>query len=486
MFYRQDLVNSICDDFLSSSTKSLYCKGPFGCGKSTLLRLIGREITSRGYKVFFLYAKEVEENWSKILEVLQKESTNGKCVLLVDEASLADYSASIWTKLFKSPGDNGVEELRILGMGVPSIIRVSSLYSHSQSISYLLLDKDSKDMEEIVEFWVNFVQSRNPLLEPLKVSKQSVIDICHWICDYTNGHMYLLLSFCLDFFSSHKLEEIVDKYETIFTSKEFFLRMHNIRKRCGLSASDLPTSDYIEYLFPSNINLFAKSVNALSRLGYLDDRTYKFVSDYVLCCFQNASAESIPVCHNKWPSDYNLADKRIIGGLRHMQISNFYDHIGNPNDSLKPSVEDAISQRWSLNVIKEFSNVFVSPQNRTLSRKGRVDFIFNGREKIAIEVALNGTQSVYKTKLDKFLSKDGVYREWKDSFAIFNIVTASRQRKVLNDIPIESLQYIYEFNVETNVLYRGDKSEPFLKCVSQYLRTPPSPTEMLDDDIAEV
>ena len=93
----------------------------------------------------------------------------------------------------------------------------------------------------------------------------------------------------------------------------------------------------------------------------------------------------------------------------------------------------------------------------------------------AIEVALNGTRQVYVTKLDKFLSTEGVYKQWRNSFAIFNIVTDSMSRKACRDIPEEYLKYLFEFNVQTNTLYRGDMVEPLLVPVSSYLRTPPSP-----------
>ena len=158
-----------------------------------------------------------------------------------------------------------------------------------------------------------------------------------------------------------------------------------------------------------------------------------------------------------------------------MKETDFFANIGPENFVLAPSVEDAVSQRWSFYVITEFKNVFVSPQARTRSKKGRVDFLFNGQEKIAIEVALNGTRQVYVTKLDKFLSTEGVCKQWRNSFAIFNIVTDSMKRKDISGIPEERLKYLFEFNVQTNTLYRGDMVEPLLVPVSSYLRTPPSP-----------
>ncbi len=43
--------------------------------------------------------------------------------------------------------------------------------------------------------------------------------------------------------------------------------------------------------------------------------------------------------------------------------------------------------------------------------KCRVDFLFNGRDKIAIDVVLNGTRCVYIDKLGNFLAVGGVYNE---------------------------------------------------------------------------
>ena len=158
-----------------------------------------------------------------------------------------------------------------------------------------------------------------------------------------------------------------------------------------------------------------------------------------------------------------------------MKETDFYAQIGHEMFPLAPSVEDSISQRWSFYVIREFNNVFVSPQNRTLSKMGRVDFLFNGQGRIAIEVALNGSRQVYVKKLDKFLSANGVYKQWRNSFAIFNIVTDSMARKDISGIPRKRLKYLFEFNVQTNTLYRGDMVEPLLVSVSSYLCTPPPP-----------
>ena len=157
-----------------------------------------------------------------------------------------------------------------------------------------------------------------------------------------------------------------------------------------------------------------------------------------------------------------------------MKETDFYARIGHEMLLLAPSVEDSISQRWSFYVINEFDNVFVSPQNRTLSKAGRIDFLFNGKDKIAIEVDLNGSRQDYVDKLYEFLSDDGVYNEWRDSFAIFNIVTDSMSRKACRDIPEEYLKYLFEFNVQTNTLYRGDMAQPLLVPVSLHLPTPPS------------
>ena len=429
-------------------------------------------MTKTGCNVFKLVASEVEEHAFELLNVLQVQSKFKTCVLLIDEASVVRYEASIWTKLFKMPKENKIKELRILGVGVPTIASASVQYSDSKHISYLLMKRDSEDMSEIIDFWVNFVvNSRAPPLEPVEISRDIVSVICNWVCDYTNGHMYLILSFCHVFFSKPDLRANVANYVDFFTSSEFFVMVDARRRRCQLNGNTLPLTSYYDYLFDRDRTSFLQSVSILSKLGYLDETSCKFFSDYVLCCFQNLShiplVEKLP----DWPESYSVAEKRIIGGLRHMKETDFYAQIGHEMFPLAPSVEDSISQRWSFYVIREFSNVFVSPQNRTLSKMGRVDFLFNGQGKIAIEVALNGSRQVYVKKLDKFLSANGVYKQWRNSFAIFNIVTDSMARKDISGIPRKRLKYLFEFNVQTNTLYRGDMVEPLLVPVSSYLRT---------------
>lgn len=452
----------------------MYCKGPFGCGKSTLLLLIGRELARRGCSVYRMSAKRVEDLNVILLKELEVQSKTKTCVLLVDEAANGDYTLDIWNTLLKEPMLSDINNLHILGFGVPTIEKCSVTFLESKPLSYLLMAKDSADMVEVIDFWVNFVKSQSPSKEPFEVPRDLVAQICNWVCDYTNGHMYLIVSFCHYFF---RLPDWIAKsanFIDIFTSGKFYEEMNVIRHRCQLN--NLPTHCYISYLFDSEDGVskkFHESINTLQRLGFVDDSSLKFFSDYVLSCFQNQTKAVLKLQkESTWPANFGLAEKRIVGGLRHMKHIHFQLPIGGDSLGSRPPVEDAISQRWSFFVMNEFENVYVSPQNRTLSAKCRVDFLFNGRDKIAIEVALNATRCVYLDKLSKFLAVDGVYNEWQDSFAIFNIVTDTINRKQLDGIPQKQLKYLYEFNVQTNTLYRGDLEGPLLKTVSLYLPTP--------------
>ena len=473
-FYRHSLVDSICNDLLGSVENSTYCKGPPGCGKSTLLALIGRELIIRGCIVYILCASEVEKYESELLATLQGQPKDKTCVLLIDEASMVSYKEPIWVKLFKDASDNNITNVRILGVGIPSLNGTSVNYTIRKPISYLLMKTDSGDMNEFIDFWVNFANSRvssSSPHEPVQISRDAVAEVCKWLCDYTNGHMYLLVSFCRILFSKPDLTSILCNYVDLFTSSDFFLMMDSCRHRCQLNGNSLPQHEYYSYLFDRDSEGFRQSVTTLSKLGYLDENSCKFFSDYVLCCFQNVS-RIYDDRTLELSATYGVAEKRIIGGLRRMKETDFFAEIGGPSNL--PSVEDAVSQRWSYYVMSDLPNVFVSPQNRTLSKKGRVDFLFNGLEQIAIEVALNGSRHIYVEKLDKFLSADGVYKQWRNSFAIFNIVTDSTKRKDISGIPEDRLKYLFEFNVQTNTLYRGDMKEPLLVPVSSRLPTPPS------------
>jgi hypothetical protein len=471
-FYRDSLVGTVCDDLLRQRFNSFYCKGPFGCGKSTFLFLVGRELSIRGCIVFLMNAKRVEDLKLILVNELVVQCRTKTCVLLVDEASNGDFTQDIWTNLLKEPMFHNITNLHILGFGVPAIARSSSYFRETKPLSYLLMAKNSADMDEIIDFWVNFVKSRSSNQESLEspTDRDLIAQICNWVCDYTNGHMYLIVSFCHYFFQMPEWRSKTDNYAGLFSSGEVYKEMNNIRHRCQLN--DLPTSSYLAYLFGHiDSNDFIESVKVLQRLGYIDDVSMKFFSDYVLSCFQNQTKVALKRM-TTWPENFGVAEKRRIGGLRHMKLIDFQIPIGGDGISTRPPVEDAVSQRWCFFVMNEFDDLYVSPQNRTLSAKGRVDFLFNGREKIAIEVALNGTRCVYLEKLDKFLATDGVYKEWRNSFAIFNIITDTVSRKSLDGVPAVNLKYLYEFNVQTNTLYRGDLTDPLLKPVSMFLPTP--------------
>jgi len=115
--------------------------------------------------------------------------------------------------------ESGVEDLRILGVGVPTITSSSVLYSVSKPLSYLLMKNNSDDLNDIIDFWVNFVINRKPPHEPLEIRRDSVAEICNWVCEFTNGHMYLMVSFCHYFFSRSDLKANIVIMSTILLAE---------------------------------------------------------------------------------------------------------------------------------------------------------------------------------------------------------------------------------------------------------------------------
>ena len=69
-----------------------------------------------------------------------------------------------------------------------------------------------------------------------------------------------------------------------------------------------------------------------------------------------------------------------------MKETDFFANIGPENFVLAPSVEDAVSQRWSYYVITEFKNVFVCPQARTRLKKVELIFCLMDKKRLQLKL----------------------------------------------------------------------------------------------------
>ena len=166
------------------------------------------------------------------------------------------------------------------------------------------------------------------------------------------------------------------------------------------------------------------------------------------------------------------AEQVIHAGLYHMTDADFLDVMYN-----KVAVENAISMTWGNYVKHALTNVIVSFQPRTMyeDRKGRgakplIDFIFDGRINLGIEVALNLTANGIKEHLDRF---DNKYSALKKNGVVLHIDTESETPKLIEkslDGNKDPNGKIYTFLKRCNALYRG--SELIESNVSVNLKSP--------------
>jgi hypothetical protein len=150
-----------------------------------------------------------------------------------------------------------------------------------------------------------------------------------------------------------------------------------------------------------------------------------------------------------------LVDSRIIpyaqqvicAGLRDMTEQDFLDFS-------KTAVENAIGFRWGYNVRCTLPNVWIGPQIRMehfdkgIRKRGLLDFLFNGKLNLGIELILNSTDGTLKSHLNRF---DDAYKAIRGNGFVFDIQT--RKDMISDDVN----DRVYTFLKTRNELYRGNK-----------------------------
>jgi len=144
------------------------------------------------------------------------------------------------------------------------------------------------------------------------------------------------------------------------------------------------------------------------------------------------------------------AQQVISAGLRDMTEEDFKDAHYNVT-----AVENAVGFRWGFNVMATLGEVWTAPQPRTQydevkgpGRKPVIDFFFNGRLNMGVELALNVGVTVLEEHLNRF---DGRYGRYKRHGVVFHLDTNSDKPLLVS----KDNNNVYTFLKKKNALYRG-------------------------------
>ena len=450
LLQRKELVNKLCDMLLDPGefggvSWNHYFRSPAGNGKSVLLMLLGREFEKRNCDVFYFEVAGLLDDYPKESYIeARRESLrqNKKLVIMVDEVQQSP-DANLWTPLLKSMGN-----MLVIGMGIPKFDSSSPQFLRKHSPSELYFNSNSEDMEELIDVFMEEMKGRD-------VSRETVSEICRYVCDYTGGHMFPMLKFCEHIFHPNQSSHLEKYHYAIYFSSQKFYDSYdydNVRGRCFSQLPLGPISEVLRCGRKVNTDMVS-----LDKCGYWNYKKGWFISKCLVDVIYNTLPNDSE-CHKESISihDLNVSEKieRIINiGLHHMAPSDFEE----PTSDMS-KYEDAIGFGWAWQVKCCFPSLYIAtqvqqPTGVKIKKGGKhpcIDFVFNGENDIGIELVRNGRNKECAEHVARF---DGKYKRWGESGAVLNFITDDTKVKDLFESPKVP---VYHFFKGENALYKGN------------------------------
>jgi hypothetical protein len=457
IFQRREFIKNTVDMMLTKDDEdcflSYYWRAPRGSGKTVFLKLVGKELEARDCDVYYFSTAAKLSSYSEGIFSQCAEKAGEKTVaLLIDEVPELPHSIH-WVDLLKSPPEN----LLVVGVGVPGDTSISGNFEKSfpdQGVFPMFLNEN--DLPEILSFF----KIRYP-----HIDESIVGSVCGAVLNYTGGHLYPFVKFAVHLFDKND-ETILNDPSFFFSSEEFqkSSTSSEVHNRCFKNISIAPLLTQAERILLGNAQ--SGDEVALERQSLYNPITNRFVSPLLISqLLQSIKSKSRDTPQKLLDDTEQIpyVEQIICAGLGEMVEDDFLDAL-----SRKVAVEDAISFRWGTKVLKSLSNVWLSAQARMekggLMNPGaqpRIDFIFNGKLNLGIEVALNQSKKGVQEHLSRFVDK---YKKLQDRGYVFHIDT---KRSVV----VTKSDKVYTFLKKENALYRG--TSLCKRGAAPKIRTPP-------------
>jgi len=429
---------------------SYYWRAPVGSGKTTFLKLLGRELQQQGCDVRTLLAGQLEKMDDGYVTKLAKSAGDTVVAILVDEVqtNLKTYK---WNELLKS--DPPPNNLLVIGVGVAQLVGTSPQFmiKSPKLGDPFPMFLTAEDLTEVVSLFVEKTGHPEALVK----------DVCTRLLEYTAGHLFPFVSFVDHVLNPSNQVDSAD-LDTYLISEKFFSSAirERVRERCF---DFLGSSEDLE--LAENL-LLGKGTAAgsylLSKIGVWHRN--KFVSPLLYCeIFRWAlgspvRSQGTTITLDDSAQKVPYVEQIICAGLRDMAEEDFRD----PHFDKIP-VENSIGFRWGFNVQSVVSNVWLAPQVRTLfsdhkgpGSKPLIDFCFNGRLNMGVELALNVDNAGVQEHLARFEKN---YKRYKSNGFIFHILTERETPVVSMKAPYDTLEAknrVYTFIKKKNALFRGE------------------------------
>eukprot|EP00808_Paulinella_micropora_P016630 g3858.t1 len=437
--------------FVAGAVKSIlesrlphYWRGAPGSGKTVFLKLLGRELQAYG-KVLWCDSAGFLDNYkdNSFFSALAAEGAD--VFLLIDEVQDSPNSPH-WVYLLK----NHPKNLIAIGVGITNLQNLSAPFPKKfpdrgepppMSVS-------EQDLSDVTEFWCR----QSPHV-PIKL----VSDICHWLFRYTGGHFFPFLKFTEAVFS----ETVVDLTDLHSVAKYVLSQEFSqsaayiaVKERCfnTLSEDVWRCSQRIVWGLQD-----PRDYGKLEKVGYWDAGRDWFISD--------------------------LFTAQVFRNRKDMQKMDFEQPT-----SFNHRYENGLAFIWGWHLSRKIPSLFISPQTQALptiqgKKLPEVDFYFDGRLDVAVELARNMSASDLAHKFDKFhksqqlpgkkMGGPGPYACWPN-YAILHFQMHDKD-PVMPASPYDTVDFqskLYTFQLPRNSLFRGRTL--IQSGVVKALPTPPS------------
>jgi hypothetical protein len=443
--------------------ESHYWRAPFGSGKTVFLKLMGRELQQRGCDVYRIIANDLFDYRKDYFIRLAKDAGNKTVVLLIDEVH-NNMKSSHWDLLLK---ESKPPNLLVLGVGIPQLLYASPQFDkkYPENDASLKMFLTREDLPEVCAYFARMFTVH---------SKEIIMKMCDRLLEFTAGHIFPFVSIANHLCNPDNKIDLVN-INSYLSSKEFYdSDAHaRLRNRCF---AYLLSGESITKAGNLLMNKGGSGdITDLEKLGIWDENG--FISPLVATeVFRGMKIPQIPngtiTLDDTQKTPY--AEQIICAGLRDMDEEDFKD--GNYDIT---AVENAIGFRWGYNIRKVLPEVWVAPQVRTQyaehnmsGAKPVIDFFFNGRLNLGIELALNLKADGITKHLQRF---DYDYKRFKKNGVLLHFITEKDSPVVDLSKPYDSLDYknsIYTFVKKKNALYRG--STLIQSNVARRLPSPPT------------
>jgi hypothetical protein len=437
---------------------SYYWRAPVGSGKTVFLKLMGRELESRGCDVYMTSGNEMDIYDDEYFPYLAKESGDKTVVLLIDEVQ-NNLTSKHWLRLLKG---NKPPNLLVLGVGIPRLVYASPQFDN----------KYPKGSEHFPMFFTSddLPELRAYFNKTLPHSEDITAEVCEKMLTFTAGHPFPFVKFVAHLLDPHNEIDVANIDIDNYTSREEFRTSevcHQVRDRCFAFLMGNTLTQATNLLLNKGSS---GDKGDLEKLGVWS-QDY-FISPLVASeVFLKVEVKSIPGDEMITLDDTQktpYAQQVICAGLRDMTEEHFKDAHYN-----KIAVENAVGFQWGFNVKSVFTNIWISPQPRTMykehtgrGRKPNIDFFLNGRLNMGIELALDVNKTSLTEHVGRFELK---YKRYNKTGAVLHFDTKNED---LSTHTSEGKIPVYTFVKKRNELFCGSRSVK--TSVSKYLKTPPA------------